>query len=263
MIDTSTELIPDVFTPLTLLLKGGWVMFLILLCSLASLGLIISKVKQFFQLKIKDTTFINPLMAKLEKEGVDAALQMLESSKQHQAGHPVAKVMKNTIELCNLKLESSDAFISKSAAKPCAGSCLRFEDIEAEIARIGSAELRSLDTGLRGLCAIAQMSPLLGLLGTVLGMITAFMTIQTAGNAVSPALLAGGIWNALLTTAFGLIVAVPSMSAYYYLEGLVDEASAAMRDGTERVLLHFKKETRRPPEYFDNFATEKWREHAN
>lgn len=243
-----------------LLLKGGWVMFLILGCSIAAVSLIITKARQFYSLKARETEFINTVIIALEKDGVEAASLIL---KQHNR-HPVARVMLSALELANHKLLSSDAYISKKGpGQPCAGSCLRFEDIEAEVVRMGSLELRTLDNGLRGLCGIAQIAPLLGLFGTVLGMITAFMTIQTAGNAISPALLAGGIWTALLTTAFGLMVAVPSMSAYYYFEGLVDEVASNMRDGTERLLLHFKKETRSAPEYFESFATEKWRTHAN
>lgn len=71
------------------------------------------------------------------------------------------------------------------------------------------AELARAETGLRFLDAVAQVAPLLGLFGTVLGMIEAFQALQSAGASVDPSLLAGGIWVALLTTAVGLGIAMP------------------------------------------------------
>ena len=114
-------------------------------------------------------------------------------------------------------------------------------DTEADINRIGSARIRDMESWLRGLSAIAHLSPLLGLLGTVMGMIEAFMQIERVGSQVDPAVLSGGIWEALLTTAFGLAVAIPAMAAYFYLEGEVDRTRAGMKDAVVRVLVHFRK----------------------
>ena len=76
---------------------------------------------------------------------------------------------------------------------------------------------------------ISNIAPLLGLLGTVIGMINAFSKLEEAGSRVDPAILAGGIWEALLTTAFGLIVAIPALAAFYWLDGRVDKAREDMR----------------------------------
>jgi len=73
---------------------------------------------------------------------------------------------------------------------------------------------------------------LLGLLGTVLGMIKAFMVIQEMGGKVNAAVLAGGIWEAMLTTAMGLAVALPTMLAHSYLVSRVDRYEAQLQDGT-------------------------------
>ena len=89
---------------------------------------------------------------------------------------------------------------------------------------------------MRGLEVIASLSPLLGLLGTVLGMIKAFVRLESAGTKVDPAILAGGIWEALLTTAFGLSVAIPALAAFYILEGQVENVRAQMKDASIRVL---------------------------
>lgn len=81
--------------------------------------------------------------------------------------------------------------------------------IEEEVGQYASTRLHNLQSGFRLLDAIAQLAPLLGLFGTVLGMIDAFQQLQGAGSNVDPSLLAGGIWVALLTTAAGLAVAMP------------------------------------------------------
>jgi biopolymer transport protein ExbB len=78
--------------------------------------------------------------------------------------------------------------------------------------------LARLERGFRLLDTIAQLAPLLGLFGTVLGMIEAFQSLQEAGSSVDPSLLAGGIWVALLTTAVGLAVAMPTSMILTWLE---------------------------------------------
>ncbi len=72
---------------------------------------------------------------------------------------------------------------------------------------------------------------MLGLLGTVIGMIKAFMVIQQMGGKVNAAVLAGGIWEAMLTTALGLAVALPTMVAHSYLVSRVDNYEAQLQDG--------------------------------
>jgi len=73
---------------------------------------------------------------------------------------------------------------------------------------------------------IAHVTPLLGLLGTVTGMIRAFRQIEGLSGRVNASLLAGGIWEALLTTAFGLVVAIPTFVMYHYFNQKLDEADA-------------------------------------
>ena len=85
--------------------------------------------------------------------------------------------------------------------------------------RAARRELRPLEVGLGFLGMIAMLSPLIGLLGTVVGMIDAFRALSEAGGAVDPSLLSAGIWVALLTTAAGLIVAIPATVAHGWFEG--------------------------------------------
>ena len=99
-------------------------------------------------------------------------------------------------------------------------------------ARIAVADLAS---HLRILEVIASLAPLLGLFGTVLGMIEAFQAMESAGSAVNPAVLSGGIWKALLTTAAGLAVAIPVALAHGWFERRVEVVAAHLRDDLDRV----------------------------
>jgi biopolymer transport protein ExbB len=87
---------------------------------------------------------------------------------------------------------------------------------------VAEARFGRLERGFRLLDSVAQLAPLLGLFGTVLGMIDAFQALQEAGAQVDPSVLAGGIWVALLTTAAGLVVAMPTALALSWLEGRMD-----------------------------------------
>ena len=86
-----------------------------------------------------------------------------------------------------------------------------------------SKSIKELEKHIDILGIIAHTTPLLGLLGTVTGMIRAFMVIEGASGRVNPQLLAGGIWEALLTTAFGLMIAIPSFIAYHLFNNRLDK----------------------------------------
>ena len=94
-----------------------------------------------------------------------------------------------------------------------------------------------LRAGLRPLELIATVAPLIGLLGTVLGMISAFRTLQDSGGQADPALLAGGIWEALLTTAAGMTVAIPASVALTWFESIAERVQREMEDMATRIFL--------------------------
>ena len=98
-----------------------------------------------------------------------------------------------------------------------------------------ASKLERLRSHLRALEIIGTLSPLLGLLGTVLGMIEAFRQLEMAGSQVDPAILSGGIWQALLTTAVGLTVAIPVVLAHSWLERRVERCGHQMEDAVTRV----------------------------
>lgn len=96
------------------------------------------------------------------------------------------------------------------------------QDATARLEAEAEVRFARLERGLRYLDSVAQLAPLLGLFGTVLGMIEAFQALQDAGSQVDPSVLAGGIWVALLTTAVGLVVAMPTSVVLSWFEGRMD-----------------------------------------
>ncbi|WP_240722344.1 MotA/TolQ/ExbB proton channel family protein [Poseidonocella sp. HB161398] len=111
------------------------------------------------------------------------------------------------------------------------------EDAEAEMERVARGLLTEARSGLKLLELIATIAPLLGLLGTVIGMISAFQALQEAGSRADPAMLAGGIWEALLTTAAGMAVAIPATMALSWLESVCDRLAHDFEDIGTRVFL--------------------------
>ena len=105
--------------------------------------------------------------------------------------------------------------------------------IREEIERLGLGILSRLRGWLKPLEVIASLAPLLGLFGTVLGMIEAFRQMEAAGNQVNPTVLSGGIWEALLTTAVGLAVAIPAVVALNWLERRVEQRDAPVYGARE------------------------------
>jgi biopolymer transport protein ExbB len=104
-----------------------------------------------------------------------------------------------------------------------------------ETERVARGLLSEARRGLRALELIQTVAPLLGLLGTVLGMIEAFRTLQEAGARADPSALAGGIWEALLTTAAGMAVAIPAGVALSVFEAAIDRVQGDMEDAATRI----------------------------
>ena len=96
-------------------------------------------------------------------------------------------------------------------------------DIAEEIDSLKNKEFKQIYSFLPSLEVISQVSPLVGLLGTVIGMIDSFNELELGGSLVDPSILAGGIWTALLTTAMGLIVAIPALVSHYFLEKKIND----------------------------------------
>ena len=108
--------------------------------------------------------------------------------------------------------------------------------LELRLATGGAAQVEGMSRGLRLLDLIGTVGPLLGLLGTVLGMIQSFRSLELAEGAANASILAGGIWQALLTTAAGLLVAIPALAGAAWLAGRVEAGTQAVEAVIARAL---------------------------
>lgn len=197
---------------LAMLAKGGSVMYVLLAVSIYAVAVIIYKGFQFAASGMFNMQFIPPIMEDVKRGELTSAEQKLQ------------------------KVHGSIALIMKVAIACITNRHMSQRSREAEIARVGSAEIRRLESHLRGLELVATTAPLLGLLGTVMGIITAFSRLASAGSRVNPSMLADGIWEALLTTVGGLTLAIPALVAYYILDAAIEKIRATMRDVTVQIL---------------------------
>jgi biopolymer transport protein ExbB len=199
--------------PWQVFLAGGPVMWPILLCSIFALGIIIDRFLYLNSIKIDIKKFLDSVFDSIRKNKIKAALELCEASRQA----PIANVLKAGI----LKYDASR------------------DEIKEAMEDASLYEIPKLEKKLSMLATIAHISPLLGLLGTVTGMVRCFQTIQvkaTSLSPVNPGDLAGGIWEALLTTVAGLMVAIPAFFAYNILVSNVNGFVLGMeRAATELV----------------------------
>lgn len=115
-------------------------------------------------------------------------------------------------------------------------SAMGVRELGRVAARVGSKELQRMERGFRTLGFLGNTAPLLGLFGTITGMIKAFMVIEHAGGRVDAQALAGGIWEAMVTTGVGLGVSIPILLMLHLLEGMADRRAQAMRSAASVVL---------------------------
>ncbi len=178
--------------------KGGPIMWPILLCSVIAFAIVIERLIRLRQEQIDTKSFMGQISKSIKRNKIMEALDLCD-----RTGGPIAAILKAGI-LKHDRVRS---------------------EIREAIEDAGIHELPRLERNLPVLATVAHIAPLLGLLGTVTGLVKAFQVIETkatALNPVNPGDLAGGIWEALLTTVFGLVVAIPTLVAYNYLVSRVD-----------------------------------------
>ena len=169
-------------------------MWFILACSIIGLTVIIDRYIVIRKARINVPAFMVRIRGMLKKKDITGAISYCMEEKS-----PVANI------------------IRKGLTKYKLGH----ERVKEAIENAGRQEISKLEKGLAVLASISGIAPLLGFLGTVTGMITAFMTIQDLAGSANPSDLAGGIWEALITTAFGLMVGIPALAFYNYFLGAV------------------------------------------
>jgi len=188
---------------LALLDTGGPVVALLLLMSVVALAVVLVKLAQFQRARLWQRQPAQQALALWQQGKVEEALKTADAS-----ANPTAQALARAIRGQRRQLPEVA--------------------VREEVLRYGSDALFQLRRGLRPLEVIGSLAPLLGLLGTVLGMISAFQQLEAAGNKVNPAILSGGIWEALLTTAVGLCVAIPVVALLNWLERRVDHLAHEM-----------------------------------
>ncbi|PKL16603.1 MAG: hypothetical protein CVV49_15410 [Spirochaetae bacterium HGW-Spirochaetae-5] len=193
-------------------LKGGLFMWPILICAALAMGLIIERFLFYKKAKLKPGEFIEQINSKLESGTID-----------------------DVVNLC----KENNLVISRVLLKGLKLRKLGLDHVEKGIGAAGAIEIASLEKGLSVLSAIGNIAPMIGFLGTVSGMITAFQSIAAADQ-VSARLVAGGIYEALITTEAGLIVAIPVLAFYNFfvhrIETFVADIERISADIAEKLL---------------------------
>ncbi len=192
-----------------ILAKGGVIMVAIGICSVIAVAVIVERWLSLRKVQINTATFILQIKNLLLKDHVDEAIALCK-----RTPGPIAKITKAAIE----KREGSR------------------EEIREAIEDAGKIEVYQLEKNLGALGTVAAVAPLIGFLGTVTGMIRAFMQIQAHGGNVDASVLAGGIWEALITTAAGLTVGIPALIFYNWLEGKVQRIVFEMQVSSIEIL---------------------------
>ena len=189
--------------------RGGWIMLLIVILSVIALAIFIERVVTLRKIRVNARTFVLQIQNLLMRGRLEEAIKTCK-----QTPGPIAALTKVTLEKYN---------------RP-------YEEIKEALESAGRAEIFELEKYLGTLGTVAAVAPLLGFLGTVTGMIKAFMKIESLGGNVGPSVLAGGIWEALVTTAAGLIVGILAIIFYNYVQGRVARYVQEMEESSYNLL---------------------------
>ncbi|WP_206419994.1 MotA/TolQ/ExbB proton channel family protein [Minwuia thermotolerans] len=189
---------------------GGPVVALLLAMSVAALAIVLAKLWQFRDLRSGETPRAHRALTLWQSGRKGEALTLLQSARG-----PLAGIVAAAMQGLRRDLPAGE--------------------VREEAMRRGGDVLEAFRSWLRPLEVIASLAPLLGLFGTVLGMIEAFRQLETAGNQVDPSILSGGIWEALLTTAVGLAVAIPAVVALNWLERRVERLAHELDSAITRL----------------------------
>ena len=200
----------------SLLTMGGPVVYILILLSIYASAVILYKLHMFYKVNFfkadKIGNSINLWISKNHTEAYESI---------NNIDHPETDVISFTMyqllkhKKLTAKLES---------------------DIREEISRLSDERINYYSSNLNSLQVIATIAPLLGLLGTVFGMIEAFQQMEMAGKNVDPSILSGGIWEALLTTAVGLSVAIPIVVLESYFRNLIERFKNNIENAVTKIL---------------------------
>lgn len=179
-----------------LAMKGGWVMIPIILLSLVAVYIFFERYFAIKKASQIDTNFMNRIRDYIHEGKIDNALTLCQSYT-----NPVSRMIEKGVQRIGRPLS----------------------DIVSAIENVGKLEIYQLEKGLPTLATVAGGAPMIGFLGTVMGMIRAFYDMSMAGNNIDVTLLSRGIYTALITTVAGLIVGIIAYFAYNYLVARVEK----------------------------------------
>ena len=193
----------------TLIENGGPVMWIILACSVLAGILFLERLLHLHRAQIGTDDFLNGIFNIVQRNNIAEAVSICE-----ETPGPVAHLVRAAV----LKHDGSREIIAQ------------------HIVEAGTAEIPRLERNLNVLLTLAQVTPLLGLLGTVLGMMHVLMVVEEKAPLVHAGDLAGGLWQALITTAAGQAVAIPTYAGYNLLNERDEAIVLDMERASSRVL---------------------------
>lgn len=179
-----------------LALLGGWIMVPLLLLSLVAVYIFVDRFLALRKAAQEDANFMNRIKDYIHDGKIDSALSLCQASE-----YPIARMVEKGISRLGRPLS----------------------DVNAAIENVGNLEVSRLEKGLPVLASVAGGAPMIGFLGTVIGMIQSFWQMANSGNNIEVSALAGGIYTALVTTVAGLIVGIIAYFAYNLLVSKVEQ----------------------------------------
>ncbi|WP_026475136.1 MotA/TolQ/ExbB proton channel family protein [Alkaliflexus imshenetskii] len=188
-----------------LMLKGGWIMIPLGLLSIVSVYIFLERYFALRRASSEDTGFMNRIKDYIHDGKIDSALALCRSN-----NHPISRMIEKGISRIGRPLS----------------------DVNTAIENVGNMEVSRLEKGLPTLATVAGGAPMIGFLGTVIGMIKSFWEMSNAGNNIMVDQLAGGIYTALVTTVTGLIVGIIAYFAYNILVARVEKVVFKMEART-------------------------------
>ncbi len=183
-------------------------MYPLLVCSIVAVSVVIERIIVLFLNRSNYAEFVSDLENKLTHSDISSCREWLQA-----LSNPLAHVAS-----CNLKHAEL-------------GQGIREEIVNRE----ASEQIARLEKRINWLSIIGTLAPMIGLLGTVIGLVEAFYQIEQQGGQVQPGDLASGIWTALLTTVFGLIVALPTLAVYHFLDNKMAATTLKMTWVSSRI----------------------------
>jgi biopolymer transport protein ExbB/TolQ len=202
------------------------VVIVLALMSIYSLGVMVERFVTFVRAKGRSTTLVQGVSQLLQQHDLDGARELMAKKPQP----PIARVLAAALD------EYRDGVdVLKSTRALAIGDFDIIDAINRAVERVKEREISDLKKGLGGLATIASAAPFVGLFGTVIGIINAFQSMAATGQG-GLAAVSAGIAEALVTTAFGLLVAIPAVMVYNYLTNRVDEFVVDMNEVSSELL---------------------------